>query len=222
MAGGSRSGDMVLRTRHLVGLFALFVIVLGVVFTLGYLLGRSRYEGQTQAATTAPAAEPARRATPPPVAPAPVSSDPATPAANQPPPSWDFYKSGEPAKAAELTPLPSPAIVPAASAPIKPVERPVSKAAAPQSRSQTASMPPVPSALIPKGSITLQVAALLHETDALALAQALQEKKFPTIVTTPSADKYYRVQVGPYADSKSANAGLHELEKAGFKPIIRR
>jgi cell division protein FtsN len=41
-------------------------------------------------------------------------------------------------------------------------------------------------------------------------------------VTTPSADKYYRVQVGPYPDGKSASAGLHELQKAGFKPIIRR
>ena len=94
---------MVLRTRHLVGLFALFVIVLGIVFTLGYLLGRSRYEGQTQAAATAPAAEATRRATPP-VVPAPSSSSESTaPSADQVPPSWDFYKSGEPAKAAELT-----------------------------------------------------------------------------------------------------------------------
>jgi len=68
----------------------------------------------------------------------------------------------------------------------------------------------------------LQVAALLREADALALAQALQEKKFPAIVTTPSTDKYYRVQVGPYADTKSATAARRELEKQGFKSIVRR
>jgi cell division septation protein DedD len=76
--------------------------------------------------------------------------------------------------------------------------------------------------LIPRGAITLQVAALLREADALALAQALQEKKFPAIVITPSADRYYRVQVGPYADTRSANAARRELEKQGFKSIVRR
>jgi cell division septation protein DedD len=86
----------------------------------------------------------------------------------------------------------------------------------------TKSMPPASSALIPKGAVTLQVAALLREGDALALAQALQEKKFPTIVTTPSADKYYRVQVGPYPDLKSATAARRELEKQGFKSIVRK
>jgi cell division septation protein DedD len=78
------------------------------------------------------------------------------------------------------------------------------------------------SALIPKGAITLQVAALLREADALALAQALQEKKFPAIVTTPSTDKYYRVQIGPYPDAKSAAAARRELEKQGFKSIVRK
>ena len=56
----------------------------------------------------------------------------------------------------------------------------------------------------------------------LALAQVLQEKKFPTIVTTPSTDKYYRVQVGPYPDARSATAAKKELEKQGFKTMVRR
>jgi hypothetical protein len=32
----------------------------------------------------------------------------------------------------------------------------------------------------------------------MALAQALQQKKFPAFVITPCTDKYYRVHVGPY------------------------
>jgi cell division septation protein DedD len=76
--------------------------------------------------------------------------------------------------------------------------------------------------LIPKGAIMLQVAAVLHQDDALALAQALQQKKFPAFVITPSADKYYRVQVGPYPDNQSASSARQELEANGFKSIIKR
>ena len=41
-------------------------------------------------------------------------------------------------------------------------------------------------------------AAVHREDDAMALAQALQQKKFPAFVITPCTDKYYRVHVGPY------------------------
>jgi cell division septation protein DedD len=68
----------------------------------------------------------------------------------------------------------------------------------------------------------LQVAAVLHQDDALALAQALQQKKFPAFVITPGADKYYRVQVGPYPDNLSASNARQELEAKGFKSIIKR
>src|SRR3972149_1078528 len=49
-AGSRRGGDLVLGGRHLIGICALLVVVLGIVFTLGYLLGRSRYEDQLRAA----------------------------------------------------------------------------------------------------------------------------------------------------------------------------
>ena len=68
----------------------------------------------------------------------------------------------------------------------------------------------------------LQVAAVTSEGDALALAQALQQKKFPAFVMTPGADKFYRVQVGPYADNQSATAARHDLEAKGFKTIVKR
>ena len=75
---------------------------------------------------------------------------------------------------------------------------------------------------VPKGAIILQVAALTKEGEALALAEALQKKKFPAFVLTPRADQYYRVQVGPYADVQSANGARRGLENEGFKAIVRR
>ena len=68
----------------------------------------------------------------------------------------------------------------------------------------------------------LQVAAVIREGDAMALAQALQQKKFPAFVITPGGDKYYRVQVGPYADTLSATNARHDLEANGFKSIVKR
>ena len=75
---------------------------------------------------------------------------------------------------------------------------------------------------MPKGSITLQLAALTRESDALALADALQQKKFPSYVVTPASDALFRVQVGPYTDMKSAEAAKAALDREGFKAIIKR
>jgi len=217
-AGSRRGGDLVLGGRHLVGIFALLVVVLGIVFTLGYLLGRSRYEDQLRAAlaTGETAGGSAKDAGPAPGAAAGGTDSP-------PPANWDFYRSAEPPKTPERLAV-EPSVLPKPlTAPVQPVESPAAKAApaAPAKPAARTAAPPG-SALIPQGAITLQVAALLREADALALAQALQEKKFPAIVTTPSADRYYRVQIGPYPDTKSANAARRELEKQGFKSIVRR
>ena len=71
------------------------------------------------------------------------------------------------------------------------------------------------------GSYTLQVAALTREADAFDLASRLQKKQFPAVVLTPQGDKFYRVQVGPYADQKSADAAKKGLEAVGFKAFVK-
>ncbi|HJY86080.1 MAG TPA: SPOR domain-containing protein [Candidatus Acidoferrales bacterium] len=76
--------------------------------------------------------------------------------------------------------------------------------------------------LIPRGAILLQVAALPGEQEALALAETLQQRQFPAFVRIHRADHYYRVQVGPYADTESARLAKRRLEKDGFKAIIKR
>src|SRR6266853_638732 len=47
-------GDFVLESRHLVGLFMLLVVIFGVVFTLGYLMGRSQYDSRFRAVVGKP------------------------------------------------------------------------------------------------------------------------------------------------------------------------
>ena len=83
-------------------------------------------------------------------------------------------------------------------------------------------LPTLDPSVIPKGAIVVQVAAGANQSGALALAQELQLTKFPVFVIPPGADKYYHVQVGPYADARSAASVQRELEAQGYKSIIKR
>src|SRR5271154_6472726 len=85
MAGnGKRSGgDRVLESRHLVGLFLGVVLLCGVFFTLGYVMGRTQYAGAVHA-SDAPAGTLLSRS------PAPKEKAADVPA-SPPPAEWDFY-----------------------------------------------------------------------------------------------------------------------------------
>ena len=210
-------GDFVLESRHLIGLFMLLVVIFGVVFTLGYLLGRSQYDTRlrTEVGKTADVDTPAPA--PPPAPKTKGKSDSGNTAPSQTGSDWDFYHSAEPKTTEDHLQPPKKASPAAQPAPTpKPLAAPAKAAKLDRSTS------PVDAPLIPKGSIMLQVAAVVSQGDALALAQALQQKKFPAFVITPGADKYYRVQVGPYADSKSAANARQDLEAKGFKSIVKR
>jgi cell division septation protein DedD len=213
--GKNNGGDFVLESRHLVGLFMLLVVIFGVVFTLGYLLGRSQYDSKLRAAVGPPPGSDVQAATP--VAKSkvkPESEDAQLPKKNS---DWDFYHSADAPKSEDhLQAPPKPVAALAQPAPPKPAAVP-SKPVKPLKASGGVDGP-----LIPKGAIMLQVAAVLHQDDALALAQALQQKKFPAFVIPPGADKLYRVQVGPYADNPAASKARQDLEAKGFKSIIKR
>ena len=208
MAFGYKKGsDVTLESRHVVGVFLLVVVISGIVFTLGYILGRGQHEPQArvngkEAPRAASEAAEAKSAAPSakeqPAGPAPAPLD------------WDSYRAAgtkKPAGAANT-----------AVGESKPATQ--TKPAAKPGAAKGNSVLNAP--LIPRGAMMLQVAAFTKESDALALAEALQQKKFPAFVLTPGADQYYRVQVGPYADVRSANTAKRALENEGFKPIVRR
>src|SRR5579864_4018853 len=214
MASGGRRGgatDRVLESRHVIGLFLLMLLFSGVFFTLGYVMGRNQYDGQVRAAsnprTLLPAPVPikpdrgdsaARHATD-----TRREADPSTDPNAQPNSDWSFYNAGKSSSPDDnfKPATPAPRTIPAAA----------------KSRGARPAAGPA----IPAGSYTLQVAALRRESDALTLAGHLQKKKFPAFVVSPQGDKYYHVQVGPFADQKSADAAKKGLEGAGFKAIVK-
>jgi DedD protein len=201
----------VLESRHLVGLFLGVVVICSVFFTLGYVMGHNQYGGAVQAAETAWRRIPSVHApekpseTQPSAALAPTNSE------------WDFYakKDNERPGPAGKPPVPAIAPVPAVGVTPSAVASSRSARAIPAS---ARFQPPK----VGKGAVVLQVAALRHESDALAMADALQLKKFPSFVVTSAADSFYRVQVGPYPDERSVEAAKTALEHAGFKAIVRR
>ena len=224
MAGGGRrgGGDRVLESRHLVGLFLGVVLLCAVFFTLGYVMGHNQYGGPVHAAevierTVSAAHSPAKPS--PHDAASPTEPEPASPTGE-----WDFYskKNDDRLEPAAKVASPAPASAPSAdnasardAGPGVPTPAPANARTVPTSaRLQTPAMP--------KGAIVLQIAALRHESDALAMADALQQKNFPAFVVTPISDNFYRVQVGPYRDQRAADAARATLDHAGFKAIIKR
>ncbi len=213
----SSAGERVLEGRHVIGLFFLMLLFSGVFFTLGYVMGRNQLDAQVRAASThgndtllPVKPEPSAKPNKSPVS-TPGNSDPATDAATPPSSEWEFYRAGDKNSSNDhLKPAPA-----ASSAQQKTITTSAKSASSPAGRSN------VTTPAIPRGSYLLQVVALRTESDAISIANELRKKKFPAFVQAPQSDKYYRVQVGPYADQKAMQTARKGLETAGFKAIIK-
>src|SRR6267143_2587788 len=138
--GKRGGGDRVLESRHLVGLFLGVVLLCGVFFTLGYVMGRTQYGSAVRAEGPLPLIEPSKpspakaRDTPP--LPAPVNSE------------WDFYakKDNTHMEPAPKSTAPAPAAIPAVvtktqGAPPMATTRPVAAPAKPPGSYQAPKLP---------------------------------------------------------------------------------
>jgi cell division septation protein DedD len=213
MAGGKGDGDRSIGSSHILGLFFGTVLLCCIFFVLGFVMGRDQ----------------ARTSSRVDVAPKTAATESA------PPPGWSV---SSPAASTHAVEKPAEPAAEKTGELAKPSAKPVAKAPAATAVAKPGALPPTPpkktpkkkpttagkysAPLIPKGAIVIQIAALTKEQDALAMAAALQDHGFPTFVLEPVSDKYYRVQVGPYADAKSADQAKRALEQEGFKVIIKR
>ena|SRR5690348_3179887 len=74
----------------------------------------------------------------------------------------------------------------------------------------------------PGPGYTVQVAAVSKQEDADALVEALKGHQYQAFVASPGADKLFRVQVGPFADIKDAEATRAKLVADGYNPILKK
>ena len=225
MAGnGKRGGDRILESRHLVGLFLGVVLLCAVFFTLGYVMGRNQYGGSVHAQENP---FDSRTLVRPSVK--PKSADAMQAGANSANQSnnennseWDFYsKKGDNSGADAKLSIPAPTSNSMSGAgSTAPGSKETSPKSANAKPAQLSGAYPQPHLV--RGSIVLQVAAVTRQGDALAMADVLQQKRFPSFVVAPTTDSFYRVQVGPFRDEKSADAARTELDRDGFMAIIKR
>jgi DedD protein len=80
-----------------------------------------------------------------------------------------------------------------------------------------------PNTTLPATGYFVQVAAVSKQEDAQALVDALKKKEYPAFVAAQStSDKLFRVQLGPFADAKDAEATRTRLIGDGYSPIVKK
>jgi DedD protein len=231
----SEDTEITLGVGRLLGLFFLLSALCGVFFSIGYSLGKST--AREQALNDQPTSVLA--ASPPvatgnneekPSAAVPAKSDAASPTQEQTDPNSQknltFYKAvqqngantepaGKDAAPAVTQKAPAGTEAAAANPPSAAAQTPDRVAAPPAGRSAPVTGP---------GTIVVQIAALSREDDAVSLAGALRKKSYNVIVVNNPAtnDKFYHVQVGPFASLQEADAMKAKLAAEGYNPIVKR
>ena len=197
----SQDTEITLGTGKLLVLFFGLVGICALFFALGYSLGRK----SEPAVTTASAA-----LTPPPTSSAgKVSSGSATAA------PMSFYKSVEQKD-------PSAELTPAADAKTDPKTDPKTDSNAAPGAQTAATNGADPTTTLPTAAYIVQVAAVSKQEDADALVDALKKKQYPAFVAPVTADKLFRIQVGPFSENKDAEAMRLRLVADGYTPIVKR
>jgi len=194
MATSQQDTEITLGTGKMLALFFGLVLVCAFFFAIGFSFGKKTSSIPSPGANSAGSGTPAAVVRP-------SAAKNTQPTTNS---DLSFYKSVE-QKSANTTLAPPTGSQQNANAPD-------------QTKSDAAS----PSAS-PGGAYYVQVAAVTRQEDADALVEALKKKQYPAFSTANSAaDKFIRIQVGPYADLKDAEAMRARLISDGYSPIVKK
>jgi cell division septation protein DedD len=186
--------ELILGNRQLLSVFFIVVVLLGVFFTMGYIVGKN--------STPSVSADSNRKPEPRPIAVDRSSPSGGSPTATTP---------AETAQAAVSTP---------ASAAMKETPPPAEPKKAEPKAERVAAKPepasPTPDVPTP-GSTYLQVAAVAR-AEAQLFVDVMAKKGFHALYTpVPNNPSTFRVLVGPFQDSAAVAQARTDLNKAGFK-----
>lgn len=197
--------EITLGTGRMLAIFFTLVLVCAFFFAIGFSLGRKTAMAGIGGAMSPTSAAPATVGRP-----LAVKGNPAQPASQTN--DFSFYKAvgeksadtGLTSQDAKTQPAPSTAATPSSEAPAK-------------DASDAATGAP------PSVGYYVQVAAVSRQEDAEALVEALNKKQYPAFTANnPASDKFYHVQVGPYADLKDAEGMRARLISDGYTPIVKK
>ena len=195
--------EITLGTGKLLVLFFGLVGVCALFFALGYSLGR---KSETPVTTASAAAAPQTSSN---------TSKSSGAATNTPAQPMGFYKAVEQKDPnAELTPPANTKTDTNAGTATNSTTTSAPASTTPASTNDTAALP--------GGGYFVQVAAVSKQEDAEALVDALKKKDYPAFVAPAATDKLFRVQLGPFADFKEADAMRTRLMGDGYSPIVKK
>ncbi|MBL8292877.1 MAG: SPOR domain-containing protein [Bryobacterales bacterium] len=200
--------ELVLGNKQLLSVFFLIVLLLGVFFSMGYIVGRNTAPGGPQMAAS-------RSGSGTLTVDPPTASTPALPDVTKPSPVGQ---------------TPDPAVVPPPRETAKPAPKPepvkteVAKAEPPKVEPPKRETPPPPPPVaaaqsLVKGNFYLQVAAV-RDKDADILRDVLVKRGFSTATEAVPEKALVRVLVGPFKDSAAMNEAKEKL--SDFRPIARK
>jgi DedD protein len=204
MPTAQQDTEITLGTGRMLAIFFAFVLVCAFFFAIGFSLGRRTTIAAAGGWPSASVGTPATV-----VRPSAAKNAPAQPTPQSNSGDFSFYKavgektadSGPTPPDTKTQPAPSTAAAPATDVPVN-----AAADAAPAS-----------------GGYYVQVAAVSRQEDAGALVEALKKKQYPAFTANnASTDKFYHVQVGPYADLKEAEAMRARLIGDGYNPIVKK
>lgn len=218
--------ELVLGNKQLLSVFFIVVVLLGVFFTMGYIVGRNMSPaGGPQMAGNVDAnplvVEPAGQGPPP----APSDKPSALPPAVEPTPT--------PAPAATATPKPEPPKPePAKVEPPKPAPAKVEPPKPAPAKVETPKpAPPKPEPVKPapvkptpapaSGGTYLQIAAT-KKADADMMAAKVSKQGFRVTITPVPDSELFRVLVGPAGSPDDLNKLRTDLAAIGFKGFPRK
>jgi septal ring-binding cell division protein DamX len=203
--------ELVLGNRQLLSAFFIIVILFGVFFTMGYVVGRN--SAPASAASSAPATVASN------AKPDSGSSANAQPAQQPAPPPEREAKGPAETKAVETKPVSPPEITeaprPARPAAASPAKRGGAAGGGSNAPAGAVAVTPAP------GRMYLQVMAV-GQPQAGAVVDTLKQKGFPALLTPGPNAAMFRVLVGPYPDTSALGKAKADLENAGFRPIVRK
>lgn len=201
--------ELILGNRQLISVFLIVVILLGVFFSMGYIVGRNSAPAASPS-TTAQAGRP--NVVDPPSRKDTEPASTAQPPATEPTPTAPPETKSNPPAAEKTAPQKREPMSPPITPPAKKTEPPPP----PPERV------PVATGDQPSPGIYWQVAAS-PRSGADVVAAALRKKGMQVAVVPVPDKNLFRVLVGPYQDASAAAAVRGQLDDAGFKgPIQKR
>jgi len=195
---GNEEGEfeLVLGNKQLLSVFFVVVVLLGVFFTMGYVVGRNTAQVQVAAALPEPLVVEAGGAS---GGPEEVASAEEPAPSVQTAPSAQSAPVPEPPRLAQVEP-PKPA-----PAPSTPKPKPVSSSALNDP---------------PAGTVFLQIAATT-DPEASMLLEVMERRGFAGRLAPVPGEDLKRVLIGPLSGGDEYSETREKLREAGFEPFRR-